>query len=265
MAGLLARLFASRPGPRRLDESAWAEVCQAPVFAGLSDDGFSRLRELATQLLLDKTFSGAAGTEVDDAMATVIAAFAALPVLNLGYAPYRGWNEIIVYPAEFIHEGEEIDEAGIVHHIRHARSGEAMEGGPMVLSWDDVLASGGGEGYNVVIHEFAHKLDMHAGGVNGRPALHAGMSAEAWATAWNAAFAELGRRAGADGADAVDADEIDPYAAESPAECFAVLSEYFFEAPDVLNAHYPAVYEQLRLYYRQDPLARIETHEPANP
>jgi len=265
MAGLFARLFAGRSGPRRLDVSAWGDVCQAPVFVGLSDDEFASLRKLATQLLLDKTFSGAAGVQVDDAMATVIAAFAALPVLNLGYAPYRGWNEIIIYPAEFIHEGEAVDAAGIVHHIRHARSGEAMEGGPMVLSWDDVLASGCGGGYNVVIHEFAHKLDMHAGGLNGRPALHAGMSAEAWATAWSAAFADLGQRAGLDGADAVDADEIDPYAAESPAECFAVLSEYFFEAPDVLNAHYPAVYEQLRLYYRQDPLARIETHEPANP
>lgn len=122
----------------------------------------------------------------------------------------------------------------------------------MVLSWQDVEYSGLGEGYNVVIHEFAHKFDMKNGSANGRPPLHSGMNQEEWAHAFQTAYDDFCRR--------VDGGEetlIDPYAAESPAEFFAVLSEYFFEAPDVLHAAYPAVYGQLQRFYLQDPLARL--------
>jgi Mlc titration factor MtfA (ptsG expression regulator) len=237
-----------------LDEHAWGEVIQAPVFDGLSAEEIARLRELAARLLADKSFSGAGGVEVDLGMATVIAAFAALPVLNLGYGWYEGWREIVVYPGEFLHDGEQMDEAGVVHHVRHARSGESWEGGPMVLSWQDVECSGMGEGYNVVIHEFAHKLDMKNGSANGRPPLHSGMKPEDWAHDLQSAYDDFCRH--------VDAGEdtlIDPYATDSPAEFFAVLSEYFFEAPDVLQESYPAVYGQLRHFYRQDPLSRFAT------
>ena len=147
-----------------------------PLFDGLDAEERARLRELAIQLLADKAFSGAGGIEVDDGMATAIAAFAALPVLNIGYDWYEGWREIVVYPGEYVYDGEQMDEVGVVHHVRHVRSGEAMQGGPMVLSWQDVEHSGQGEGFNVVIHEFAHKLDMKNGDANGRPPLHSGIS-----------------------------------------------------------------------------------------
>lgn len=224
---------------------------ELPLFGGLNAEEIARLRELAGQLLADKAFSGAGGAEVDAGMATVIAAFATLPVLNLGYGWYEGWNEIVVYPGEFIHDGEQMDEAGIVHHVRHARSGESWEGGPMVLSWQDVEQSGQAGG-NVVIHEFAHKLDMRNGVANGRPPLHSGMSPEAWAHDFQTAWDDLCRRV-----DSGEETQIDPYATESPAEFFAVLSEYFFEAPDVLHAVYPAVYGQLQRFYLQDPLSRL--------
>ncbi len=224
---------------------------ELPLFGGLNAEEIARLRELAGQLLADKAFSGAGGAEVDAGMATVIAAFATLPVLNLGYGWYEGWNEIVVYPGEFIHDGEQMDEAGIVHHVRHARSGESWEGGPMVLSWQDVEQSGQAGG-NVVIHEFAHKLDMRNGVANGRPPLHSGMSPEAWAHDFQTAWDDLCRRV-----DGGEETQIDPYATESPAEFFAVLSEYFFEAPDVLHAVYPAVYGQLQRFYLQDPLSRL--------
>ncbi len=252
MGSFFDKLLGRKEDASALDEHAWHEVMQAPVFDGLSPEEIERLRELAARLLADKTFSGAGGMEVDLGMATVIAAFAALPVLNLGYGWYEGWNEIVVYPGEFLHEGEQMDEAGVVHHVRHARSGESWEGGPMVLSWQDVEWSGMGEGYNVVIHEFAHKLDMKNGSANGRPPLHSGMSPEDWAHALQRAYNDFCRR--------VDAGEdtlIDPYATDGAAEFFAVLSEYFFEAPDVLQESYPAVYGQLRNFYRQDPLSRF--------
>lgn len=252
MAGLLDRLFGRGEDAPVLDEQAWQWVTGLPVFDGLSDEEIARLRELAGRLLADKAFNGADGFEVDIGMATVISAFAALPVLNLGYGWYEGWNEIVVYPGEFLYDGEQTDEAGVVHHVRHARSGESWEGGPMVLSWQDVEQSGLGEGYNVVIHEFAHKLDMKNGNANGRPPLHSGMNPEDWARDLQTAYDDLCRRV-----DNGEETVIDPYAAESPAEFFAVLSEYFFEAPDLLHQVYPAVYGQLRQFYLQAPLARL--------
>lgn len=255
---LLAGLFGSGKGAHALDEETWRAVTELPVFDGLSAEEQTRLRELAGNLLADKSFSGAGGVEVDAGMATAIAAFAALPVLNLGYGWYEGWNEIVVYPGEFIFEGEQMDEAGVVHHVRHARSGEAWEGGPMVLSWDDVEWSGRGEGFNVVIHEFAHKLDMKNGDANGRPPLHSGMSPAIWAQEFQAAYDDLCRRV-----DGGEETAIDPYAAESPAEFFAVLSEYFFEAPDVLQQVYPGVYSQMVGFYLQDPLARLQRSDAA--
>jgi hypothetical protein len=107
------------------------------------------------------------------------------------------------------------------------------------------------EGVNVVIHEFAHKLDMLNGDANGFPPLHAGMDRKTWAAVFSAAYADFCRR--------VDADEdvaIDPYAAESPGEFFAVVSEAFFDLPQAVLDAYPQVYAQLRNFYRQDPAAR---------
>jgi Mlc titration factor MtfA (ptsG expression regulator) len=119
-------------------------------------------------------------------------------------------------------------------------------------------------GYNVVIHEFAHKLDMRNGEPNGFPPLHAGMSAQAWKAAFSAAYDDFCKRVDATqrlserrAQIVLDELPIDPYAAESAGEFFAVGSEAFFETPELLEPAYPAVYEQLRLFYRQDPLARL--------
>jgi len=248
---LLASLFVSGRGAYALDEAAWRSALALPVFEGLSSVEQSRLRTLAQALLADKAFTGAGGLEVDAAMATLIAAHAALPVLNLDVSAYGDWREIVVYPGEYAFEGEQMDETGVVHQVHHVRSGEAMEGGPLVLSWLDVEWSGRGEGFNVVIHEFAHKLDMQSGSADGRPPLHAGMDAVRWAAVWQAAYDDFCRRV-----DGGEETQIDPYASESPAEFFAVLSEYFFEAPHVLQADYPEVYGLLVQFYRQDTLAR---------
>ena len=116
------------------------------------------------------------------------------------------------------------------------------------------MASGGWEGYNLVIHELAHKLDMLNGNANGLPPLHADMRVSDWAKVMQEAYDDLDRQLERN-PDAETA--IDPYAAENPAEFFAVTSEYFFSAPDLLYEAYPQVYEQLKLFYRQDPLARL--------
>ena len=143
------------------------------------------------------------------------------------------------------------DEAGVVHSGRDLRTGEAWERGPLVISLGDVHAQSDWEGYNVVIHECAHKLDMRNGASDGFPPLHRGMSARDWTAAFMQAWEDLRGRIGRD-----EETPIDDYAAESPAECFAVFSEYFFESPHILRVVYPAVYEQLAQFYRQDPAVR---------
>lgn len=141
-------------------------------------------------------------------------------------------------------------------------SGEAWQQGPIILAWAGVLASGGWEAYNLVIHELAHKLDMLNGDANGLPPLHPGMRVEDWAAAMQQAYDDLNRQLDAD-PDAETA--IDPYAAENPAEFFAVTSEYFFSAPDLLQQAYPQVYQQLSLFYRQNPLERLLKLQAGHP
>ncbi|MDZ7686070.1 MAG: M90 family metallopeptidase [Gammaproteobacteria bacterium] len=121
----------------------------------------------------------------------------------------------------------------------------------MVLSWEDIDWQED-EGYNVVLHEFAHKLDMLNGDADGLPPLHRDMSRARWSEVLGAAFDDLSQY------DEADPDAwMDPYGAESPAEFFAVASEAFFDTPAALHATRPALYEQLRAFYRQDPRQRL--------
>ncbi|NCA68752.1 MAG: zinc-dependent peptidase [Sphingobacteriia bacterium] len=236
----------------RIDSQVWARVwASLPLLAGLAPEQARRLGDLALLFLREKRLEPAQGLALTDAMRLAIALQAALPILELGLDWYRGWYAVILYPDEFVPEHEVVGEDGVVWIEREAKSGEAWEQGPVILSWADVEAGSALDGYNVVIHELAHKLDMLDGAPNGCPPLHAGMSPADWTAALSMAYEDLCRR--------VDADEqtlIDPYASESPAELFAVVSEYFFARPDLLHAQYPAVYGQLKRFYRQDPLAR---------
>ena len=229
-----------------------------PILQGLDASERSRLREAASLFIHGKDFSAAGDADVDDATQLAIALQACLLTLNLGEDSYNGWNEIILYPDEFLRPHEEVDEAGVVHHSRDILAGESWHGGPLVLSISDVETSGQADGVNVVLHEFAHKLDMLNGDANGYPPLHRGMDAAAWARDFSAAYADLSARV-----DAGKHTVIDPYATTDPAEFFAVLTEVFFETPHLLDSEYPAIYRHLQQFYRQHPLARLEPHKHA--
>jgi MtfA peptidase len=233
-----------------LDPALWRQTLERLAFLrGLSDAERERLRQSAILFLHHKSIHGAGGLKLDAGMQLLIAAQACILILNLDIDYYRGWVEVIVYPDEFVPKIEFIDEAGVVHTEREPHVGEAWLQGPVILSWADVAPCA--DGVNVVIHEFAHKLDMLNGDANGFPPLHRGMAREAWSQVFASAYGDFCRR--------VDADEdvaIDPYGAESPGEFFAVMSEAFFEIPHAVVGLYPQVYDQLRLFYRQDPAAR---------
>lgn len=246
MNWLTKRLLRGRPADP-LDASRWAAVeASLPFLDRLSADARARLRRCATTLLDRKEFSGAAGLVVTDEMRLSIALQACLPVLELGLSAYDGWVGIIVYPGDFVIPRSTSDDDGVVHAYDEIALGEAWEGGPVVLSWFDDPQDY--DGANVVIHEFAHKLDMLGGDADGCPPLHAGMSVEAWDQAFGTAFDDIVHRV-----DTGQNTTLDPYAAEDPAEFFAVASEAFFVEPLVLYAAYPQVYRQLSAFYRQDP------------
>lgn len=220
---------------------------------GLNAAEIARLRELVTLFLHAKQINGVHGLDVTKEMQVMVGAQACILILNLGLEYYDGWAEIIVYPGGFIRDFEYVDEDGVAHHVKEAAAGESWLSGPVILSWEDAADAESGEGYNVVIHEFAHKLDMLNGDANGYPPLHAGMNRQAWAEVFNEAYARF--------CNSVDAGEetvVDPYAAQSPAEFFAVVSEAFFEMPIPVKQHFPQVYEQLALFYGQDTAQRCE-------
>jgi Mlc titration factor MtfA (ptsG expression regulator) len=237
-----------------LPDDLWADVLeQHPILRDLDEAETSRLRRLVTVFGHEKTFEAAHGVELDELHRTVIATQACLPILGLDLDWLTGWSTVVVVPREFVGEFTQIDDAGVVHEWQEEMGGESWDRGPLVVSWEDVEASGWGEGYSVVIHEVAHKLDLGDGAVNGRPALHADMDGSRWDATMAAALEELRRRG-----PRWRRGRIDPYAAEGPEELFAVCTESFFEEPRVLWKQLPAVYGELRTFYRQDPLARAQ-------
>ena len=252
ISGFLSWLFGKAEGPGISDELWHATLTQLPFIARLGDADRQRLRELTHRFLAEKEFSATGGLELDDAMCLAIAVQGCLPVLNLGLEWYRGWVGIIVYPDEFVIPRSVEDEDGVVHEYDEVASGEAWGGGPLLISWRDVQMAG--NGYNVVIHEFAHKLDMINGEADGVPPLPPEISRERWEHTLLAAYDHF-----SDVLDAADQageeTEFDPYAAENPAEFFAVMSEAFFEIPHRLSAEYPDLYGLFAAFYRLDPLA----------
>jgi Mlc titration factor MtfA (ptsG expression regulator) len=236
-----------------VQEQQWARAFrQLPILHGLSAQECTRLRELAILFLHHKSLEGAHGVDVTQHMALIIALQACLPILNLGLRWYDGWVSVIIYPAEFVPDRVYVDENGLEHQSSAVLSGESWSRGPVVLSWEGSQHAGIVDGHNVVVHEFAHKLDGLNGSANGFPPLHKNMHKDRWSSAMTRAFNDF-----RDKVNAAIPLPIDDYAATSPAEFFAVFSEEFFERPHIVHSLYPEVYDQFKQFYRQDPLVRL--------
>ncbi|AKJ28663.1 membrane protein [Caldimonas brevitalea] len=242
-------MLTSRPIPDPLWHYTLARY---PFLARLAPSDAQELRRLSTLFLAEKEFTGAGGIAVTDEMAVAVAAQACLPVLKLGLQLYRGFVGIVMHADEVVARREVMDETGVVHHYDEVLAGEAMDGGPVTLSWYDVQqASESAEvGYNVVIHEFVHKIDMLDGVADGIPPLQGRDEREAWATLMDEEFEQFC-------ADVDDGYEtfLDPYGAEGVDEFFAVSAEAFFVAPADFRLAHPRLYIAFRDYFRQDPAA----------
>ncbi|MVW71924.1 zinc-dependent peptidase [Bordetella sp. 15P40C-2] len=255
----------------RIAPGLWSEVLQTyPFLWALETAERDALLDRAAWLLASKTMNGARGLTLTDFMRLSIAAQAALPILHLSPRLYEGWEEIIIYPEGFRIPRVQQDEAGVVHEYDEDAAGEAWDGGPVILSWDDMLPQHGA--FNVIIHEFAHKLDLSSGYADGMPDLsaHVELSPRAWRRTLSASLDQFTEALEAvEAAIPADVDPesdeaapwydqlpLDPYAATDEAEFFAVSSEHFFVDPEPLAHALPDWYQLLRVYYRQDPLNR---------
>jgi Mlc titration factor MtfA (ptsG expression regulator) len=249
----LARLWRRQRIARRPFPAAWRDIVRrhVPLARELPAAQQLLLKKHVQVLLADVPFIGCAGLEVSDEMRVTIAAQAAFLLLGRG-GSFGNLREVLVYPGHFVVPRSEVGAGGVVHEARDVLAGQSWQRGQVILAWDAVRegAADPHDGTNVVMHEFAHQLDQDTGAANGAPYVGRGALQQAWARVMNQEFDALrGRLSRA------EPSIIEPYAATSPAEFFAVATELFFERPDALAAERPALYEQLKRCYRLDPSA----------
>jgi MtfA peptidase len=236
---------------RAVPDALWQRVVGAyPFVAARPAEEQARLRSLVSHFLDHKEFHAVPPLVLTDEIALCVAVQACLPVLNLGLVHYDAFVGIVMHQGAVTAAREEMDETGVVHAYEEDLSGEAMDGGPLMPSWEDVqIASSDDEpAYNVVIHEFAHVLDMRDGLPDGVPLLPSQAARQQWQQVLQAEFDQFCERVVC-GHDTT----VDPYGAESIDEFFAVASEAFFVAPRALQEEQPAMYRLLASYYCQDP------------
>ncbi len=246
-------------------------------FDHLDEAQWQRLVGLAGHFLARKRVVGAAGFEVDETVRWTIGLLACLPILELSLRAYADFVDIIVYPDRFLVDRSQMDDAGVVHESRDVLSGEAMDLGPIVLAWSDIVEDRQRPGSCVVVHEFVHKLDMANGDADGVP-----VGAEARSPGWRriltSSYEDFCRRL-----DAIEAAipahidpesaaanawygqlGLDPYAATDPVEFFAVAGEAFFSDPWQLREDFPALFEAMRHYFGQDPAGDAKSDTDTN-
>jgi MtfA peptidase len=257
IAGWLARMRSRREQRivqrRAISDALWFDTLTSlPFLARWSEADLLALRRLTSLFLDDKEFAGAGGLTVTDAMALRIAVQACLPVLRIGLQPYRGFVGIVVHPDEVVAPREVMDDDGVIHQYDEVLTGEAMNGGPLMLSWTDVRDAGESAewAYNVVIHEFAHVIDMGDGEADGVPPLPSAQQRERWQAVLEAQYDTFCRWVDDDHETA-----LDPYGATDVSEFFAVAVEAFFVSPEAMRADHPPLYTLLADYFQQDPAA----------
>ncbi|MBX3436326.1 MAG: zinc-dependent peptidase [Planctomycetaceae bacterium] len=233
--------------------ASWRDILQRNVvhYTRLGDEQQHELERRVQVFVAEKNWEGCKGLDVTDEMRVTIAAQACLLVLAFPEEYYDHVLSVLIYPTAFVAPDVEITRAGIVIEGSEARTGEAWYRGPVIVSWEDALAGGRQEepGHSLVLHEFAHQLDMRGGReLDGTPPLPSRELAVLWADVMEREFQQLcrdcrsGRRP-----------LIDCYGTKNRAEFFAVATETFFERPAAMAARQPELFSTLRDYYRQDP------------
>jgi len=236
-----------QPFPRE-----WEEILRENValYKHLPEDLRERLHCYINVFLDEKNFEGCGGLQLTEAMKVTIAAQACLLLLKGNPTFYPRLKSIVVYPGAYIAKQTTLV-GGIPVLTDSARLGESWNSGELVLAWDHVKQESVDirDGHNVVLHEFSHQLDQEDGRADGAPILEQGTSYVAWARILGREYGELVEKVKKH-----HRDVIDSYGATNPAEFFAVITEAFFKKPAKLKQKHPELYEELKLYYKMDPL-----------
>ncbi|WEJ63606.1 M90 family metallopeptidase [Thiomicrorhabdus lithotrophica] len=234
-------------------------IAKMPLMQRYNSSERMQIRLLAGEILRCKAIVPVQGMRLTDEIRIMIATQAAILIFGFESSDdtfsldwLRNWNQIIVYPTAFRNGRENLlSTDGFLVSWAGVESGETQYQGGIIIDWQDSQPHPlHAHANQVLMHEMAHKLDMLDGYTNGHPPLHANMNEKAWFEAFEEAFEDLNQQI-----DRGKVTIINPYAASNPAEFFAVATEYFFEAPKRLHRAYPKVYQQLLLFYRQNPIS----------
>jgi len=240
--------------------AGWRRIIEAqvPFLVWLPEHDQRELEGHIQVFLAEKNFEGCGGLAMTEEIKVCIAAQACLLLLHRHTGYYPSLRSVVVYPSTYFVQTSRHLGAGIIEESQQARLGEAWQEGTVVLAWDAVRkgASDLGLGPNIVLHEFAHLLDFEDGRTDGAPLLDFGESRAArksryasWTRVFGEEFENL-RVKVQRGEEAV----LNAYGATNPAEFFAVTTETFFTCPHEMQKHHQELYDQLREFYRQDPV-----------
>ena len=240
--------------PTPIPEALWQHTLrQYPFLARHPAGELLQLRQAVGRFLQRKEFTGAHGLAVTDEMAVAIAAQACLPVLHLGLDWYDDFTGIVVHPGAMLARRIRTDAAGVVHHYKEALLGEAMQGGPVTLSWQDVASAGelAERGHNVVIHEFIHKIDMRDGAADGCPPLPSRAAHAAWQSTMQAAYDHFCEQVAMAERFGAEPPWLDAYGATAPAEFFAVACEAYFVNRERFTEEFAALTALFDAFFKQ--------------
>lgn len=219
-----------------------------------------RLGELADWLLREKRWEAARDFDLTDEVRTVVSAHASLLVLGLDESWYQGIGAVVVRSGSMTQYGRSSGPVkGTVTGEDHWIDGETHHGdGPLMVSWRAARreASQLRLGRDVVIHEFAHKIDMYDGVLDGTPLLATDAETQRWVDVCTRHYDDV--RFGIDGA------FLRSYAGTNVAEFFAVATETFFTRPVELAERKPELYEVFAAFYEQDPAERMRAFIAGN-
>jgi Mlc titration factor MtfA (ptsG expression regulator) len=232
------------------------------LYRRLSEDEQARLRDDLRIFIAEKDWEGCAGLEMTDEIKVTVAALACLLLLGIEHDYFSRVQTILVYPGGYRVPQQEALGENVIIEGESDRAGEAHYRGPVILSWDEVLhdARHPGAGRNLVIHEFAHQLDMLDGAIDGTPPLRSRRQYRRWHKVMTAEY----RRLIAEAEESVPT-LLDEYGTTSESEFFAVATECFFDRPVAMAREHPRLYALLRDYFGQDPAARRAGRAGASP
>jgi hypothetical protein len=228
-----------------------------PLFSQLPEADQRELEGHIQVFLAEKNFEGCGGFQITDEVKVLIAAQACLLLLHRETDYYPRLRTILVYPDTYVAKTRWHERDEDTGRDARARLGESWGRGVVILAWSSTVAGAASidDGHNLVFHEFAHQLDQEDGAADGRPLLQCDRPSACyvryltWARVLSEEYKNL-QDALAKGHQTV----LDQYGATNPAEFFAVATECFFEKPHQMQKKHPALYAELKEFYRQDPV-----------